>query len=385
MSFFRRLFGNDGAQTGEPSEEPVGDTPAAQLGDPYRGSLVAEVAEAPVRKATRIKPIWDSWTDVLALDLGDGGFPLRSIAYTGEDSGYYAVRRVTFVDDGVAVDWELALPDRDAVSEHLVVRVEDRIIVPRATGVVAVHVETGEPCWELPHPAKLYKAPRRTPSGDLILLFADQSWIELAPRDGAFRAEGQVRSDREADELLKRGVELNTRSSEEATRYGGVRVEIRGDGLRVERDGKGPPPPTAAQPIDRDRYQPPPPTIGTYPIDEWKPDDYLDLVHDKLAVRLSRTWGNKTRMAVGLLEPTSLEPLRLLELGDFESSSDFRWARVVDDLLVFYMDDLLVGTETPYAMFVIDTRAEAVLGCFVDGHPSHLFGPSGNRAWSGRL
>lgn len=386
MGFFRKLFGSD--------DKPAGDqgvgvgTPQSPLGDPYRGDLYVRPAARQMRPAQKITPIWDSWTDVLALERsGDGSLPLASIVYGGEAGAeFQAVRRVTFVDDGVVVDWEHRLASRDLLSNHLVSRVDDRVIIPRATGLVAVHLATGEPCWELPHPAALYKAPVRYPDGDLMLVFHDQSWMKLHPRDGAFRDEGHVRSDVEAQALLDRGHSLHPRS-DDAVHYGGHRLRILFGELHVERDDD----PPAAPP---ERYEPPAPSEGAYPIDEWKPDDYVDLVGDKLAVWLKRTWGDRTRVAIGLFEPTSLEPLGLIELADTDSLG-FRRAYVVDDLLVVSAEILPPafqgktaerrGRSTFYATFAVDTRAERVLGCFAESHPSFLFDDAGRQVWRGEL
>lgn len=387
MSFFRKLFGSDDKPAGQQAPEPV-SAPKAPLGDPYRGDLYVEPAVRQPLPAQKVTPIWDSWTDVLALERStDGPLPLASIVYCGEPSSdFQAVRRVTFVEGGVFVNWEHKLDSRDFLSNHMVGRVDDRVIVPRTTGLVAVHLATGEPCWELPHPAALYKAPVRYPDGDLMVVFHDQSWMKLHPRNGDTHEEGHVRSDVEAQELLDRGRPLQPRASNRV-RYSGHQVRIIFDELRVERDDDA----TAALP---DRYEPPAPSAGEYPIDEWKPDDYVDLVGDKLAVWLKRTWGDRTRVGIGLFEPTSLEPLRLIELAD-TGTSGFKHAYVVDDMLIVSVVILppsfqgkapeRLGSSGFHATFAVDTRSERVLGCFAEGRPSFLFDDAGRQIWRGEI
>lgn len=379
MSFFRKLFGEGDkpADAQEPSAAP------AELGDPYRGAAYAKPAPRVMRPAQKITPIWDSWTEVLALELSDGDpFPLASLVYSGESSSdFQAVRRVTFVDDGVFVNWEHRLASRNFLSNHIVCRVDDRVIVPRAAGLVAIHLATGAPCWELPHPAPLYKAPVRYPDGDLLFVFHDQSWLKLHPRDGSFREEGRVRSDGEAQELLERGFPLHAHSGRR-TYYSRHRVRAIFGRIHVDRDDT----PPSAPP---DRYEPPAPSEGEYPIDEWQSDDYVELVGDKLAVWLKRTWGDRTRVAIGLFEPTSLDPLRLLELAD-TGTSGFRRGSVVDDLLVVHAQIIPPGPQTErrresYATFVVDTRAERVLACFAEDRPSFLFDHAGRQIWRGEL
>jgi hypothetical protein len=93
-------------------------------------------------------------------------------------------------------------------------------------------------------------------------------------------------------------------------------------------------------------------------------------------VCLSRKWGDRTRVAVGLFEPTSLEPLRLLELGDAKGEPS---GMLIDDMF-------LVTCELERRVtIVIDPRAERAVASFTDeygkGHPSLLFDRDGHQVW----
>jgi hypothetical protein len=389
MGFFRKLFGGDEPPAAAPpAPRPAPESPAtpaavASPGGPYRGADYVEVGPAPdPRPPVKIKPIWDSWSEVLAAELGEV-LPVRSMVYVGESgSELQAVRRVVFVDGGVVVDWEEKLASRGFLSDRLTSRVDDRIIIPRATGVVARHVVTGEPCWELPHPAALHARPVRYPGGELLLVFADQSWMRVSPRDGACLAEGAVRSEREARELADQGRPLVAALQDHVT-YGGRRVALSSDGLDIEHARHA-----EADPADPPA-EPPGPTPGTDPIDEWQPARHLGLVGGRLAALLTREWGGQTRVAVGLFEPTSLEPLRLLELGDAgrHGSKD---CHVVDDLLTVKLQlaDPTQRNPSPfgyYAMFLVDAYAERVLACFAEDRPSLLFDPAGRQVWRSEL
>jgi len=398
MGFFRKLFGGDEPPADEsPAPRPTSEPPAAHVtaaspGGPYRGAEYVEVGPAPdPRPPVKIKPIWDSWSEVLAAELGEA-LPVRSIVYVGEtDSDFQAVRRVVFVDGGVVVDWEEQLASRAILSDHLVCRVGDRLIIPRATGVVARHLVTGELCWELPHPAPLHTRPVRYPGGELLLVFADQSWMRVSPRDGACLAEGAVRSEREAKELAERG-RPTAAALDDHVIYGGRRVALCSDGLDIEDDERDEASAAEARlhaEHDGPSAEPPGPTPGVYPIDEWQPARYLGLVGGRLAVLLARDWGGRTRVAVGLFEPTSLEPVRLLELGEtsWHGSKD---CHVVDDLLVIklQLEDPARPSRSSssyYAMFLVDAYAERVLACFAEERPSLLFDPSGRQVWRSEL
>jgi hypothetical protein len=377
MGFFRKLFGGPEEEVAaEPEAEPTAPTrPAATTtdGGPYRGTDYVEVkAELPQAPAKQPAPIWDSWTEVFSLELGDL-LPLRSLVYCGETKNdRYLVRRVRFAEGGVIVDWEVALPDRDALSDHLVCRFEDRIVIPRAAGVVAVHLVTGEPCWELPHPSKLLKRPRELADGDILLVFTDQSWMRVGARDGSCRAEGTVRSDREVETIEKGSREVSRKLGSFAS-YGRRRVDLSGDGFSIRDDEHKNSP-----------EEPPGPAVGKYPIDEWHPKTWVALAGGRLATLLSRSWNDRTRIAVGIFEATSLEPLRLLELADTSWHCDCD-ARLIDDLLVVDVDVVGEGSNAFNAKFVLDAHDERVLGCFAEDRPSSLFDGEGRRTWTSPL
>lgn len=358
MGIFKRLFGSD--------ETP----PDAPTGDPYRGAAYVEVpAAAPVKQLPKLTTIWDSWTRVLSIERDpEGPVPIKAIVYDGEDDER-AVRRVTLTPGGAAIAWSEPIT-RDQLSNHLVVCVEERVIIPRATGVVARHVVTGEICWELPHPAAMIQQPVRFPEGDLLFVFADQSWMRLQPRDGAFVEEGTVRTEDEANKLRARGRPIVPAYDDEVS-YGQRKIELRSDGLRVM---------GGRSKRENDR---PGPTTGEYPIDEWSPDDYIDLVGDKLVVWLEKKWDGKIAGAIGLFEPTSLEPLRLIELG----ATDLRNAYTVDGLLVIdtNMTPAFTTREQRFTTVIIDTNAERVLAYFIEGAESVMFDEHGESIWSAIL
>lgn len=379
MGFFKKLFGAEPDKPAEPAAAPnVAEAPAPPKptdGGPYRGAdFVMVKPEAPKAQVPHPPAMWDSWTEVFSIELGDA-LPLRSLVYCGETKDdRYLVRRIAFADGGVVVDWEVALPNRDALSDHLVCRVDDQIIVPRATGFVVVHVVTGEPCWELRHPAAMHKRPVRFADGDLLFVFADQSWMRLSPADGSCRAEGTVRSDRDMETLKRDCRELTTQIRGSA-RYGGRAVDVGSNEIRVSPHGDGP-------------ETPPGPTVGEYPIDDWNGGEWATLVGDRLAVRLTRSWNDRTRVAIGLFEPTSLEPLRLLELGDVVWHGD-KAGHIIDGLLLVEAELIEEGggmMSNDYdALFVVDTHAEHVVACFNEDRPSHLFDANGRRVWESAL
>ena len=88
-------------------------------------------------------------------------------------------------------------------------------------------------------------------------------------------------------------------------------------------------------------------------------------------------FGDKRWGAIGLLDPTSLEPLQLLELGQVTTSLT-GWA--VDELIV-------VDTDLPDTpddvMFIIDPESERVVALLREGKAdAFLFDRAGNRIWA---
>jgi hypothetical protein len=93
----------------------------------------------------------------------------------------------------------------------------------------------------------------------------------------------------------------------------------------------------------------------------------------KLAVDLGREWGEQKWAAVGLLDPTSLEPLQLLELGKVTTSVR------CDGLLVLDTD---VPEDPDDVVFIVDPATERVVAMFrEDKADGFLFDNNGARIW----
>lgn len=376
MSFFRKLFGGD-----DDGEKPAGEKPAeggeqtegatttvehAALSDPYRGAVLVDETEAHVEITKDVKPIWHYRSRVLCIELGHR-LPVRSMVYTGKGRNKDYVRRVTFGDGGVRVDWEY--DSFDGAVDGWIARVEDRVIIPRHAGIIAVHLVTGEMCWELPHTAKLAKKPTRDVAGGLLLVFEDQRWLVVDPRDGAARREGTAKSDRDIENVSK-GFDDLVSSLRSYIEYGGCRIRGSDGGLEVSGGN-----------IDTDD-DPKAPKVGAYPLEDgWEPVQWMALAGGKLCVRLRRQFQNRSMAAVALFDPTSLEPLQLLELCRDKGSGD-GW--VVDDVVLVDLDMQEPGSgRDDDVMFVVDPHSERVIAMFdEEGKPSHQFDRDGDRVWS---
>ncbi|MFN0249399.1 MAG: hypothetical protein ACKV2T_21110 [Kofleriaceae bacterium] len=370
MGFFRKLFGGDVEEPEEPAAEPAPAPPAAAPApgdDPYRGPSFVQT-DLDVEEVVQVgaaDPIFNYHGRVLALNPNRRGpLPLRSMVYTGLDDDRHVLRRVTFGEKGYRIDWEHRTSfDRNA--KEYVVRVEDRILFPLRKGMMALHIETGKPCWELPHPSPLAKPPQLDHDGNLLLVFEDQSWMVVGPRDGATVREGVARNERDVEQLAE-GCTAIANEHRHGARYSGVNVERMGLALRVSGRGKK---------VDGD---PTAPSEGEYPIDgEWEPESWVAFAGGKLIVDLGRRWGDKQWAAVGILDPTSIEPLQLLELGEVTTS---RTCWIVDDLLVIDTD---VNDRPDDVFFIIDPVAERVVAILrEDKADAFLFDRDGVRIWA---
>lgn len=200
--------------------------------------------------------------------------------------------------------------------------------------------------------------------GNVLLVFDDQSWMVVAPRDGATVREGVARNERDVEQVSRGFAEIGEKYRSPA-RYGDVTVELTGSGLRVRGESET-------------TVGPPSPTLGNYPIDsEWEPSEWVVLVGQKLHVGLTRRWGNKHWAAVGILDPTSLEPLQLLELGEVTTNLSC-W--VVDDMLVVDTD---VPGRPDDTFFIIDPVAERVIAMLrEDEADGYMFDRDGARIWA---
>lgn len=393
MGFFRKLFGGGdddepaapSVPAGPPADDPeptpssaASATHSATTDDPYRGPayVATELEHEEIVQVGAADPIFNRRGRVLALEANRRGpLPLRSMVYTGLSRDRPVLRRVTFGEKGYRIDWEHRTPFERAISGYLV-RVEDRVLLPLRAGVMAVHVETGKPCWELPHPAPLAKEPRMDREGNLLFVFEDQTWMVIAPRDGATIREGVARNERDASQIAEGCTEIGGRNRS-SVRYSGVTVELgRASLLVVGRSHQNDGEPMA-------------PTEGNYPIDsEWEPTDWLVLAGQKLHLGLNRHWGNKLWAAVGILDPTSLVALQLLELGQVtirahHSLEDELWRMqcwAVDDLLVV---DTVISDDPGHTFFIIDPTSERVVAMLrEDGADAFLFDRFGARIWA---
>jgi hypothetical protein len=231
--------------------------------------------------------------------------------------------------------------------------------------VIAVHLVTGRPCWELPHPSVLAKPPLLDRQGNILLVFEDQTWMIVAPRDGSTVREGIARHENDVTQIAHRCTAIGERHRGD-THYSGVEVAVERSAVRVTGSGTQ---------VDG---QPAAPTAGRYPIDsEWEANEWVVFVGGKLLVALERRWGNKLWAAVGILDPTTLEPLQLLELGEVRTDLDC-W--IVDDLLVVDTD---VNDDPDDVFFVIDPVAERVVAMLREGKAdAFLFDREGARIWA---
>ncbi len=376
MGWFRKMFGAETPAPDAPESAPTEEAPARATAptqaqdDPYRGTAFVEVEPAEEAVVVgKAKPIWHWHGRVLAIEPNRRGpLPLRWLVYTGlTDNDRLVLRKVTFGEGGYRIDWEHRTEFPSAYDyTH---RIGDRIVMPRATGMMAIHVATGRLCWELPHPAALQKPARIDRDGNLVVVFTDQSWMVLSLRDGATITEGIARNDRDIEEVSRGTTELGTYRGREA-KYGGATIKVSQRELEVRGGGAGG---AADEPVA--------PTKGGYPLDgEWEGGDWTALAGGKLAIELKRSFGGKTWGAVGLLDPTSLEPLQLLELG-----------QVTSDVHCWVVDELLaVDTDLPErpddVVFVIDPELERIVAMFrEDKADGYLFDRDGNRIWEAPL
>lgn len=375
MSFFRKLFGGGEAPAPTEEEAPVaratGEPPppptmAAPLDDPYRGPAFVEADPADeIVVIGRPAPIWNWRGRVLALEANRRGpLPLRWAVYTGLSSETLILRKVSFGEGGYRIDWEHRTDFPDAYDNY-VVRIGDRVVMPRDRGLVAFHLATGRPCWELPHPARLQSQPKLDAAGNLVLVFADQSWMVVAVRDGATVSEGVAQNDRDVEALTRGTSEIGKHLRNEV-RYGNAtvtlgrnEVRVRGGAVAAEDD------PTA-------------PTRGDYPLDgKWEGGDWTALAGGKLVLQLEHGFAGKKWAAIGLLDPTSLEALQLLELGEVTSGIN-GW--VVDGLVVADTD---LPERPDDVAFIVDPELERVVALFrEDGAEGFLFDREGNRIWA---
>jgi hypothetical protein len=370
MGFFRKLFGGGDVVEPEAPEAAVPAVPAPAPeagGDPYRGPAFV-ATDLDVEEVVHVgdaDPIFTYRGRVLAVNPNRRGpLPLRSMVYTGFDDDRHVLRRVTFGEKGYRIDWEHRTPfDRDP--RDYVVRVEDRILFPLRKGMMAIHLETGKPCWELPHPSAMAKAPQMDRDGNLLLVFEDQSWMVVSPRDGATVREGVARNERDVEKLSD-GCTAIANERRYGAHYSGVNVECAGTKLRVNGRGK------------EVEGHPTAPTAGEYPIDgEWEPGDWVALASGKLLVELRRRWGDKRWAAVAVLDPTSLEPLQLLELGEVRGSLTC-W--IVDDLIVIDTD---VNDTPDDVFFIIDPVPERVVAMLREEKAdAFMFDRDGARIWA---
>ena len=369
MGFFRKLFGSSNddepsAPAPAPAEAP---TAPATSEDPYRGSgYVATGEHEEVVHAGPADPIFHYRGRVLALDVNRRGpLPLRAMVYSGLDGEQLVLRRITFAEKGYRIDWEHRTPFEHAIDGY-VVRLDDRILVPLRSGMMAIHTVTGKPCWELPHSAMLAKPPKVDDEGNVLLVFEDQSWMFVHPRDGATVREGVARNEREVSTLAEPCSKIGDHHGT-AARYSGVILQAKRGALYVnkERGGGAEGEPTA-------------PTVGQYEIDsEWEATQWVALVGGKLLVALVRRWGDKQWAAVGVLDPTSLEPRQLLELGEVTTSLSC-W--VVDDLAVIDTD---VADDPDDVFFIVDPAAERVVAMLRESKAdAYMFDPDGARIWA---
>lgn len=383
MGWFRKMFFSDASPAAsapvaapvpapEPAPAPAPAPASATPGqdDPYRGAAFVEVD--PVDEVVTVgkpKPIYHYKARVLAIEPNRRGpLPLRWVVYSGKSGERIFVRKVTFGEDGYRIDWEHESGFEKGLDAGYIARIGDRVVMPRATGLIAIHVATGRPCWELPHPAPLQSALRLDSAGNLVLVFADQSWMIVSLGDGATVSEGVARNDRDIETVTRDTTELG-RDRQNQLHYGGAQIDLSNTEISVSRGNS----------LQAD--DPTAPTKGNYPLDgEWEGGDWTALASGKLAIELKRSFAGKEWAAIGLLDPTSLEPRQLLELGQVTSSVSC-W--VVDELLV-------VDTDLPErpddVVFIIDPEAERIVAMFrEDKADAFMFDRDGNRIWEAPL
>jgi hypothetical protein len=317
-----------------------------------------------MKKPTKFEPIWHDKSRIFAVQQEGPNGELSSITYSGLQTSLFGtprgvVRRLEILPNNqLKIHWEYQF-SQEHFEKLFYGPIGELLLLPgERGGVIAIRLESGERVWEIGYEVPLAFPPSMRES-KLLLSFSDRCHLVVDPVMGVVLQHEKAANDDIFQQLVARGNQLFHSEYSSSVKYKNVTINA-GASLTVE----------ARHTKDASAIIP-----GSYPIEYWNIErGRLELFGDKLVVYLEK----EAQRALGVLSLPSMEPFRLLPLGEgnYRRHENYR----CQDLLVVKLQDNVNNLRA----FLVDPRKGCV-AAFLRPGKSHLFLFDHRIAWSGKL
>lgn len=108
-------------------------------------------------------------------------------------------------------------------------------------------------------------------------------------------------------------------------------------------------------------------------VDVYRPTQFVFATATDVLVGLARSTGADHLLAVGFLDPASLQPRAVVPVGSSDSLA-FASATSVDEFVIVSANTLVEGGVRLPATIIIDTRTRAIAACLIDHRAATLSG-----------